>query len=111
MKRMILIASAALLTLPSLGCTSEEAQNIATLEGDATAGKPLYDSMCAGCHGADGKGGSYDVDLVAELHHSDEEIIDVILSGDGDMPAYSDQLSDQEIADVVAHVRVTLGGQ
>ena len=85
---------------------SEEAQQIASLTGDAAAGQPLYQSNCAVCHGQDARGGTYDVDLVDHAtHHDDEHFAQVILSGDGDMPAFEGQLEDQEIADIIAYIR------
>ncbi len=110
MKRVISIGIASLFALPSLGCVNERVQDIATLEGDLTSGKVIYDGSCAGCHGKDGRG-SGPVDLLEDPDGPDEEFIEIILYGEGNMPAYADQLDDQEIADVVAHIRVTLSGQ
>lgn len=84
----------------------DEAQQIASLTGDATAGQPLYQSNCSGCHGQDAKGGTYKVDLVAHAEHDDDAgFAQVILSGDGDMPPFEGQLEDQQIADIIAYIR------
>lgn len=102
--RMMLVLSL-MCVLTACGA-SEEAQQIASLTGDAAAGEPLYQSNCAACHGQDARGGTYDVDLVDHAtHHEDEHFAQVILSGDGDMPAFEGQLEDQEIADIIAYIR------
>ena len=49
-------------------------------------GEALYASHCAACHGADGKGNTIGPDLEGEvMRHSDEELVDVMLNGDGSM--------------------------
>lgn len=79
--------------------------------GDATAGAEVYAGSCEGCHGADGTlgveiGGTPATDLNTEVpEESDDELIDIILNGEGNMPAQS--LSEQEAADCVAYLRET----
>ncbi len=74
--------------------------------GDATAGAEVYTSACAGCHGADGDGSvGPAMDGTGEL--SDEALEDLILNGDGEMPAID--LSEQELLDLVAYIRATFG--
>ncbi len=97
------------LALFTMACDSQEAQEIAQLKPDLANGAQIYSAQCASCHGTDGKGGSFDVDLIEELHHSDATLIDVILNGSQEMPSYRDDYDDQEIADVMGHIRVTLG--
>lgn len=48
-------------------------------------GAQLYADTCAGCHGADGHGGSAP-DLSRELGKTDAQLIEIILNGDGRMP-------------------------
>ncbi len=92
----------------SSACVSGEAEAIAELTGVAGAGQPLYDQNCAGCHGANGTGGTFDVNIV-NLGKTDAQFIDVVLQGEDEMPPFSETLSDQQISDVVAYVRQTLG--
>lgn len=69
--------------------------------GDATAGATVFADNCASCHAADGTGGS-GPDLTGMTDEA--EIEEYVVNGDGGMPAFGDTLSEQEIADVVAHV-------
>ena len=91
------------------GDSSSEVDAILALTGDATAGGTTFANVCAACHGADGASG-YAANLVEEIPSKDDAfIVDIIINGDGGgMPAQD--LSDQEVADVLAHVRATFGG-
>jgi mono/diheme cytochrome c family protein len=73
------------------------------LSGDASNGSSLYANKCASCHGAMGGGGFGPslVDAVAELEKS--EVANIIRNGQGSMSGFDD-LSDQEVADLVAHM-------
>lgn len=75
--------------------------DILALTGDAAAGATVYADNCASCHGDDGTGGS-GPDISGESET--EEIAQIVLDGEGDMPAFDGDLTDQEIADVVAFV-------
>lgn len=71
--------------------------------GDATAGGTVYSNNCAGCHSADGSGGS-GPSLIAEVPElSDDEITTAVLEGKGGMPSFD--LDDQEMADLLAYLR------
>lgn len=89
--------------------------DIQALTGDAVAGEALYGTHCGTCHGADGLGGSVDHEIVESddghgHSHDDEEVINTILKGRTGMPSF-DSLSDQEIADIVAHIHTLEGGE
>jgi mono/diheme cytochrome c family protein len=87
--------------------------------GDSSKGRPIYLRYCSGCHGEDGRGeaktfrpyvGNLAVkQLMDEL--SDEYLFTVIQKGgaavgkNAAMPAWSAQLGDDDIRDVVAFVR------
>ena len=88
---------------------ASEVDAILALTGDATAGATTFSNTCAACHGADGASG-YAANLVEEIPSKDDAfIVNIIINGDGGgMPAQD--LSDQEVADVLAHVRATFGG-
>ena len=85
---------------------------IANLTGDGTNGKTVYDSNCAGCHGADGKSGAAGPNVVegALTALTVSEMAQAVVDGKGVMPAFS-QLSNQEIADVIAYVKGPLAGK
>lgn len=75
------------------------------LTGDPVAGEAIFADNCAVCHGADGTGGS-GPDVTGE---SDEaEIREIVTDGSGEMTAFGDLLSEQEIADVAAYVAQSL---
>src|SRR5262249_16630349 len=75
--------------------------------GDAAEGARLYRSTCAICHGGDGRS----VRVVAlgggRFGHasSDQELVQLIRQGIRDTAMPSTKISDQEAADLVAHLR------
>ncbi len=91
-------------------------------KGDAQAGKKTYDVLCASCHGNTGKGDGpaaaalptkpqnlADGKYVSTL--KDEYLFKVIKEGGASvgksalMPPWGGQLKDQDIWNVVAHIR------
>lgn len=76
-------------------------------------GAAIFKSKCALCHGADGTSNTpLGKQLqAANLHSkdvqnlSDAELQKIVHDGRGNMPAFADQLSDQEIAQVIKYVR------
>ena len=94
MSRFVPISVVALL-LPLAACGSG-------LTGDPTAGEAIYADSCASCHGADATGGS-GPSLIGEVEEG--EATDIITNGEGDMPAFGDSLTEQDIADVIAYLQ------
>ncbi|RYZ12867.1 MAG: cytochrome c [Myxococcaceae bacterium] len=76
---------------------------IAALTGAAASGSSLYVSNCTSCHGADGKTGSENRNVASYAAANKNDTIEQIIEGEGTMPAYGAQFSDQEIADLVAY--------
>lgn len=88
-------------------------------DGDPQKGAPLYKRNCRGCHGADGRGGAHTfMPHIANLTKKDyiEVLPDgylyrVIAQGGAAvgksayMPAWQSKLSEQDIKDVIAHIR------
>jgi mono/diheme cytochrome c family protein len=88
-------------------------------DGDPAAGAKLYKRYCSGCHGADGRGGAHTfMPHVQNLTKKDyiEMVPDgylylVIAEGGGAvgknsyMPAWESTLSEQDIKDIIAHIR------
>ena len=76
-------------------------------------GAAIFAANCAGCHGADGRGGEHAPNIATnpEVQHlMDRELAGIIrygISGAG-MPAFP-SLKQQEVADVVAWLRVLQG--
>jgi len=100
---LLLPLTASLLT--ACGGKDDRVDEILALDGDADAGAEVFASTCAGCHGADGGGGSG-----PNLQGEDEaeDVAEVVLYGGASMPGFDGDLSDQEIADVVAYVTEAL---
>jgi len=87
--------------------SSDRAQDIADLKGDADEGAALYDAYCGDCHGADGAGGDGPSLLRRNSTSlSVAEHADVIIDRMEDRGPRRDRiyLSDQEIADIIAYV-------
>lgn len=88
-------------------------------DGDAAKGAKLYKRYCSGCHGDDGRGGAHTfMPHIENLTKKDRiELIpdsylfDVIANGGESvglsayMPAWKVKLDDENIKDIIAHVR------
>ena len=81
--------------------TQDPIDAILALTGDASNGLTVYTNNCAFCHMDDGSGGTGPT-LQAALDEA--FVVETIYYGAGIMSAYSESLTDQEIADVAAHV-------
>ena len=101
-----------LLILMTIACNGEiDDTGGSAVVGDAVSGETLF-GTCAGCHGADGTGGSDiggtpSADLTVRVPaKTDAELEDTIENGFGTaMPSqYTDE---QDVADVIAYLRAT----
>lgn len=82
---------------------------------NSRAAQALWDSRCATCHGAEGRGNGPGKPPVAQVpdltapayatKHSDAELHAIIKQGRGMMPAFGAELTDLGIDAMVAHVR------
>jgi mono/diheme cytochrome c family protein len=78
--------------------------------GTATSdpGAEIYAASCAGCHGADGGGGTgpqlSDGSVVAAFPDAADEVT-FVTDGDGSMPAFGSRLSPEQIQQVVDYTR------
>ncbi|HZP17866.1 MAG TPA: c-type cytochrome [Terriglobales bacterium] len=80
---------------------------------DAAAGKTIFTSKCALCHGADGKAQTPmgKTLKIADFHSpdvqnkSDAELKGIITNGKNKMPAFKGKLTDAQAGDVVAYIR------
>jgi len=79
----------------------------------AQSAADLYKTKCAMCHGADGKGatpmgpkiGVRDFHSPAVAKETDAEMITLTKEGKNKMPAYKGKLADDQIKDLVKHIR------
>jgi mono/diheme cytochrome c family protein len=76
---------------------------------DTQEGPEIFQQNCAPCHGNQGEGnigpalaGNRDLENLAEA-------INQVLAGGGGMPAFADQLNDEQITDVLTHERNSWG--
>ncbi len=95
----------------------EEAPPATEAEPDDTAGdneelismgEEVYAAQCASCHQNDGQGASsYPALAGSQLVTAEDpsETIAIVHEGRGQMPAFGDSLSDEEIAAVVSYIR------
>jgi mono/diheme cytochrome c family protein len=95
--------------------TDERVEAILALDGDPASGEAIYAETCAGCHAESGLGvddptepgiGENLTEVVEA--EDDTEFVRAILEGEGEMPAFADELSDEEIADVLAYIHEAL---
>ena len=136
MRRTALIASLLALSLAVAGCgggeevaplpetiegtlpgttteeTTTETSTTPTLEGDPANGEQIYASAgCGGCHALEAAGSSGSVGPNLDDSKPDFAlVVDRVTNGQGAMPSFSDQLSEQEIADVAAYVVQSTSG-
>jgi mono/diheme cytochrome c family protein len=85
------------------------------------AARANYTKNCEACHGENGTGGLVKVEnkqiKVASLKadhaikHTDDQLAKVITSGEEEMPAFKDKLSQQEITDLVRFIRKEFQGK
>jgi cytochrome c551 len=110
MKRLLLLIG--VLAVVSYACGGDDAHPDVTAARDAAsvaAGADIYAESCAGCHGADLTGGIGPNLVTSELGHPDADFIDAVANGKGDMPALGEDLSSQEIVQVIDYVRSIQG--
>jgi len=85
------------------------AQTFAISPEDVAAGKAVYDAKCAVCHAADGAGavaGAPDLsDAAAMAAKSPQALVDIVSQGQGEMPGFAEQLSEEERWQVVDYLR------
>ena len=91
------------------------AQNVPVNLSRASSGQQIYEQNCAVCHGEKGYGDgpaaqkmqTKPFDLTTHvLLHDEQYLHAVILNGRGEMPAWGDKLSQDQILDVIAYTRL-----
>jgi mono/diheme cytochrome c family protein len=76
-------------------------------------GAAVFGDKCAGCHGGDGSGGigpRLAGGRVVQRFPDPADQIAIVTDGRGGMPAWRDQLTEEEIAAVVEYTRTVLAG-
>jgi mono/diheme cytochrome c family protein len=77
--------------------------------GSTTAGSALYQQHCSVCHGSNGEGGVGPSFVGNKDIASTPAMLHIVLFGKGAMPAWGQQLTDQEIADITTFERTSWG--
>jgi putative heme-binding domain-containing protein len=114
LRRFLLAALPFLVALGiAAGAQAQEATGAkptAAIAGDAAAGKPIFERYCSPCHGIGGGGGKGPRLNRAKLPHAQDDNQLRAVIANGIPPGMPDAwyLSDEEIANVAAHIR-TLG--
>lgn len=81
-------------------------------DGQAQAGRELYNARCAACHMQDGTGQGATFPALAGNSFVTAEagpVIAVVLHGRGGMPPFANILTDEEAAQVITYIRVAWG--
>jgi len=103
------LASVALcsLLLTKVANAQEESSAKTFPKADAAAGKPIFERYCAPCHGISGGGGRGPRLNRSRLPHAPTDAALRAVISDGIAPGMPDAwyLSDEEIANVAAHIR------
>jgi mono/diheme cytochrome c family protein len=86
--------------------TETATETTGTAQGDAEAGKAVFASAgCGGCHTLEEAGSSGSVGPKLDgLNLSLDRVKEQVENGGGAMPAFKDQLTDQQINDVATFV-------
>ena len=90
---------------------AEGGETAAAAEGDAAAGAAVWETGgCGGCHtlAAAGSAGNVGPNL-DEVKPSYDAVLDIVTNGRGAMPAFSGQLSEDDIKNVSAYVAENAG--
>jgi mono/diheme cytochrome c family protein len=68
-------------------------------------GEELYTTHCTSCHGALGEGTGEGPGITQELHHSDADLLDIIINGRGPMPQIN--VTEEEGMAIIDYMRAT----
>ena len=89
-------------TATTEGAGSTEGDTGTTMS-EVADGAQVFATTCAGCHGADGTGGS-GPDLTTRTDLTQQRIVDQVTNGGPRMPSYAGTLSEGEINAVADYV-------
>lgn len=110
---MIAVVAAAVGGLAALGSGRALAQETFAGSFPFQGGKALYQHICQGCHMPDGQGavgaGRYPAFAGDHALGSSSYVLRTVLHGFGDMPPFSQDLDDAQIANVANYIRTHFG--
>lgn len=114
-RRYLRLLPAAALLITTLGARTACSQEIFAGKFPQQTGEDLFKNLCQGCHMPDAKGatgaGTYPAlaanpRLAAAIYP-----ITVVLHGQRAMPPFGEQLSDEQVANVLNYVRTHFGNR
>lgn len=107
------MAAVVALAVGLLGISSAGAQSAEDSIEQLEAGQAIYESNCAGCHSDDGTGSASGRPLTSIASQEPDRSVHFasVKNGKGNMPAYADRLSDDEIDSAISYVRLTFVGE
>ena len=117
---MLLVRAGFAFALLALITAAADAQTARTPEFRGAAftmqgGEAVYRGVCQGCHMADARGavgaGAYPALAGNGRLASTGYVVTMVMNGNKGMPAFRDQFTDQQIADVVNYVRSHFGNR
>lgn len=121
MKALITLLLAALPSLAAIAAPADTAAPAASeprfssgWRFEQRSGPALYGALCAACHMPDGRGakgaGSYPALQGNPRLAATPYALHMVLNGHRAMPGFGRQLSDEQVAAVLSHVRERFGG-
>lgn len=107
----LVTVSAGLSACAEIESSGEPPVDAGTAPASTPDGAAIYADRCAVCHDDDGSGGRGPALADGRMVSRYEDVADqirIVRVGLGDMPAYRDRLTDDEIAAVVEYTRTAL---
>lgn len=102
-------------TLLAIGTVPVVAMTADTRKFELQGGKTIYQNVCQGCHMSDAKGaagaGMYPALANNPRLATANYVMNVVIKGQKGMPAFGDNFTNQQIADVVNYVRAHFGNR
>lgn len=95
------------------GITAAYAQAATDNPDHVEAGMAVYAGNCAGCHGADGEGSDRGRPLTGIAAQEPDRLVHIasVTDGKGNMPAFGDRLTGEEIDAAISHVRLSFAAE
>lgn len=112
MRRIVIVALAAFVAAPLIAQAQDNGATSTATEPPPSRqmfddGQQVYRDNCSRCHGWDMQNlGSYSFDLRKFPHNDRQRFFHSVLNGKNSMPAWKGILTDKEIEEVWAYVRM-----
>lgn len=84
--------------------STDDSGGESTAQGDVDNGAKVFENNCMSCHGKEGAGGGGPTLQGDDFATNYDKVVKLVKNGGGGMPAFGEQLSEQEIADVSTYI-------